>query len=647
MYFINIINIITNILCQDSLPSIIIENLKCRICLNPALTSFCTIDGGSFHQYCIVKYFENSDNPKSLITNEPLENLSLHVNRLGNLLVEHLIKTTNIFDQYISTLDIEQIEIYDLSSMIINIPKMYHLIKSPLIKKHCKLIYLFSLIERGMTLEVLQILDELSLMPLEFKLNLDDISYVKNDKTLLEYACIKKQKMICHKLLNLIQNNVNNHNYQINVENYDTDDNDDCDCDCDCNNDLNNNYDINNDEHDYDEINNKYIKIIGISTLMWACKNKLTKICCRILKLLHNINIERILNYVDDNGNNALLWACINNMPCIGYQILKLINKYPNTIDINHKNISHETAFGWACFNNLSNIVTNMLEMNNIDINHIDNTGNTALIWTCHEGLSSILNLLLTNKKLDINYSNNEGNTALMIACMCRMTDIALILLNYIGIDILIMNKNKQSAFTIACNEKLIDVTLKILECDIDKKLNINYKTQDGQTALMWLCYYEGMENIALKLLEYPNLDINCAEYTTNSTALIIACYNENMINIVNCLLMRKDVNLNHVNTYKITALIMACKMGNIGIAINLLNCYDINNNNININYIDDNGNTALIIACMTGLSNVAIELLTKINIDYTHKNNNNMDALYYSHQLNLVDVIQILSNKT
>ena len=89
--------------------------------------------------------------------------------------------------------------------------------------------------------------------------------------------------------------------------------------------------------------------------------------------------------------------------------------------------------------------------------------------------------------------------------------------------------------------------------------------------TLLWVCE-NGTENIALKLLERKNIDVNKVNETNiyGQTPLILSCSNK-MERVALKLLERGNVNINHVDVFRLTALDYAIQ-NNMENVINRIN---------------------------------------------------------------------------
>lgn len=173
----------------------------------------------------------------------------------------------------------------------------------------------------------------------------------------------------------------------------------------------------------------------------------------------------------------------------------------------------------------LSRIAFELIEMNCFDVNIRDEYGFTALMYACKNGRDDIVWKLLDIKGIDI-YLSVPNETILMWACERRNTymgKIALRLLDICDIrnSVNVTTEDKRNVLFLACHSKMEDVLLKLLDIP-----NIDVNTTDvfGRSVLMNVC--DGrMERVALKLLDIPNIDLNIRDIFGESV-LESACSN-------------------------------------------------------------------------------------------------------------------------
>ena len=153
---------------------------------------------------------------------------------------------------------------------------------------------------------------------------------------------------------------------------------------------------------------------------------------------------------------------------------------------------------------------------------------------------------------------------------------------------------------------------------------DINAKDANGNTILLIAIILEKME-IAKKILleEEDNININFVN-KYNQSALILASERPNMIEITKMLLERNDININIKDNYGNTALMNSVIDKNEVITEMLLERDDID-----INIKNNDGSTALILSASYYKNNNIFRLLLKQNnIDVNAKNRNGRTAL-------------------
>ena len=193
--------------------------------------------------------------------------------------------------------------------------------------------------------------------------------------------------------------------------------------------------------------------------------------------------------------------------------IVKLFLDQPNSkdIDFNVGDDFGNTGLMLACdFSNLSPRFTDIVKMildyaavgKNIDVNARDWSGLTAFMQSCRAGFEDVATLFLTHlfsERIEFNAQDDVGSTAFIHACENRNNAIIELLLNHQQID-------------------------------------VNAKSDNGMTALMWICHDEdGLTDIVRTILEHSHrFDFNARDDNGN-TGFKIAC-EEDEIEIVELL---------------------------------------------------------------------------------------------------------------
>ena len=302
-------------------------------------------------------------------------------------------------------------------------------------------------------------------------------------------------------------------------------------------------------------------------TLILACKQGYDDLVAFILTILPSKKQVSPLNRKNQLGNTAFMQACADGHDPLALRLLQLrhLSKSNGDAIIHRKNIHGMTTLMQASESGnpkvvkmllvalqlrLKNIKPETLAANNVDIpsqlNRADNPrGYTALLLASEHGHTEVINLLLStlrNANADIptsiNQTDYQGNTALIRAAENGNAEVVQLLL-----------KTLQSANA--------DIPASINHTDHQANTALIKASENGHTEVV---------NLLLSTLKSAHADIptsiNLADDQGN-TALIKASKNGH-VEVVNQLLHTladtdKRSTMNHMNTYGLTALKIAC----------------------------------------------------------------------------------------
>ena len=212
-----------------------------------------------------------------------------------------------------------------------------------------------------------------------------------------------------------------------------------------------------------------------------------------------------------------------------------LANKsYPCTTNLMSSDF---TALMHAVLSNNVEAVQKVLKYDPEQINKQNTVGCTALILIARNSgflsNSSTIIKMLIDAEADLEIRDSKGSNALSAACaflgskpVCSSEDSVLLLINA-GANVHILSNTKATPLMLVArsgNEKLTKIFL-------EKKLDVNHKNNNGNTALTYSVMDNKNSNITKMLLEVPGINIDSAN-NTGETALLWAAHNFKIQNL-------------------------------------------------------------------------------------------------------------------
>ena len=195
-------------------------------------------------------------------------------------------------------------------------------------------------------------------------------------------------------------------------------------------------------------------------------------------------------------------------------------------------------------------------------VNEPDVSLDEMLSLACRQGKLDIVQLLLQSGA-HVNHRNKAGNTPLLEACSQGHVEVANFLLENGSLIDAPTETTLDSALTWACtlgNQIIVDALLK-------KKANVEHRTKDGCTALMFACL-AGHKEVAEKLLDAKS-EINVESDSNKDSPLTFACW-KGHCSVVELLLSR-TANIEHRTKEGFSPLMFAALGGHTDVARKLL----------------------------------------------------------------------------
>ena len=542
------------------------ESFICPICQDPLLDPVVADDGFMYNKNCFLKYCSHYKHPlSSPMTKEPISDKYTNVFQFRSHVLT-FIENSNIFDEWISDLNFDQIIDYRLSDCLVKSTKINLLsnqCKSDLVKHLVKEYFKNNKFAEGIGMleqyKVYLALDYTQYFISACENNLTDVAlklldcyptveynFINNSGTNgLIAACKNKMSEVVLKLLTKPNLNISL-------------------IDCDGNNIfllacINKMTEVVLKLLDcYPTVDYNFVNVqSGDCGLIVACKNKMSEV---VLKLLTKPNLNMLLT--DCDGNDPFLLACINKMTDVGIKIIES----PHHVNYNTINSKGVTGLIVCCENRLSALALKLLEKNFIHHNHVCNAGHSALSWACSNVLSEVATALLKKPYIEYNFIDN-GEIVLRFACINNLETVVDEFLKKPNLKYNYVSKTDGvTPLIAACNGGNTYIALKLLNIpDID----INNVSNKGNTALKCACR-QGIVSVVKKLLRMPNINYNYVNESNGRTALICACENKYEAVALE-LLEQPGINYDIADKGKNTALSFA-KSNNLGKVITAIN---------------------------------------------------------------------------
>ena len=352
----------------------------------------------------------------------------------------------------------------------------------------------------------------------------------------------------------------------------------------------------------------------NITAIMIACQMGYTDTMNVLLSAGADLNIA---------DNTGATWICHAAIGGNKETLQAVINL---GADVNTTNNNSKTVLMIACQKGHIDAM-NVLLHAGADINSADNTGATwihsAVIGDSKETLQAIINL-----GADVDTTNKHGVTALMIACSKGNIDIINILLNA-GADHNITDTTGASWIHYAVDGGNKETLQAIINLDAD----INASNNESVTALMFTCRKGNTDiiNVLLNAGADPNIaDMNGKTWVHH--AVTSDCSKEIVQSVID---LGADVNT--TNNRNVTALMEACKEGNLDTIKTLLNA------GADPNIADIDGHTWIHYAIIADNSKETVQSIVSLGADVNTTNNHSITALMIACMKGNIDAVDVL----
>eukprot|EP01084_Bolivina_argentea_P206525 352593_1 len=428
-----------------------------------------------------------------------------------------------------------------------------------------------------------------------------------------------------------------------------------------------------NDDEDIKQSINKPAKVSNATPLMIACDHGHLK-CVECL--LSNEFVD--VNILDQYKNNVLMMSVAHCHNEIAIMLLEHSDKMEEkgiehgVLDINQCDNSGESILHKLATNNNHEIMEALVKRN-INPNLQDSNADTALMIACEKKFSDIIEMLL-KCGADPNIANISGITPL-VACIGDKYNAGVELLIQFGADVnkinqhekenrlatalyyatrkknkgavalllnagadpTVISSNGQTLLHIAIDQSQLEI-LKLIYESISNKMNedelyalVNYRDNDGKTALCTACYDDGMKSYVEFLMDTAKCDINVVD-NEGKCALYTAI--DNYTTEIAKMLINSGSNVDVFDKKGQSLLFIASDRGKEELLKSIYNLYLQNTNKSKatefVNHRDNNGITALFMACEE--SNIdCVKFLVSVGAKIIIFDNNERSVLHYA----------------
>ena len=364
------------------------------------------------------------------------------------------------------------------------------------------------------------------------------------------------------------------------------------------------------------------------------------------------------INAINEDDLTALMIACQKgNVEAIN--VLLNAGGDSNVTDTMGSTWIHHAA-GGIC----SKVTLQAIIDRSADVNATNNHSTTALMMACERRNAETVNVLL-QAGADPNIADTEGFTSIQIATLggCNKETLQAVI-DY-GADVNAANKNSITALMMACgrgNVEAINALLnagadsnitntkgltcihyavvggcskQTLQAIVDHGADINATNEDNLTALMGACQKGNVE--AINVLLNAGADSNITDtkgLTWIHHAACGICSKATLQVIID-----HGANVNATNKNSVTALILACGVGNVEAINALLNA------GADHNIADTEGHTVIHYAVIGSCNKETLQAICDYGADVNAANKDNVTALMIACSRRNVEAINALLN--
>ncbi|XP_046348413.2 serine/threonine-protein phosphatase 6 regulatory ankyrin repeat subunit A-like [Haliotis rufescens] len=284
---------------------------------------------------------------------------------------------------------------------------------------------------------------------------------------------------------------------------------------------------------------------------------------------------------VDDDGNNILHVASLGEDVEMVKYVLSL-----NIVDINSGGKYGRTAAMLAAESGHRDVFY-FLVCKGSDMLCVDDNGDSILHVACIGGHVQMVECIVSLDIVDINSGGQYGGTPLMSAAEGGHRDVMDLLISRGG-DVSLVDDYNNNILHVVCIGGNTDIVKYVLS---EHVVDINSRGEYGRTPVMIAARW-GHKGV-FDLLVSRGADVSLVN-NHGDNILHVACYGGHL-DMVKHILYKYHVNLNITNQYGRTAVMIASRMGHLGVVDLLVR------RGADVSLVNHNGDNLLHVACSGG----------------------------------------------
>lgn len=280
-----------------------------------------------------------------------------------------------------------------------------------------------------------------------------------------------------------------------------------------------------------------------------------------------------------------------------------------------------------ACEANNENLAINIYKVESLKYLLFEEylNGYNSFVWICLNNMIKMLKFIQNSfidiiEYIDLQKTYNNNETLMIIIIKNKLTDIGLELLkkNY-ELNLYQKDKSDKNVLNYSIENNFDNLTLLII-----KKMKIDEIDENNETYFIKLCKNKNENKLAMYLIDLNEINLNL-EHTDNykKTALIYAI--ENKLFKLSKKIINKMKNFDTIDLFNKIPLIYAIENNSLDI-VKILS-----KKTKNINHINNDNETPIIISCKLNLKNISLELLKNKNVKVDCYDNFDATPLIYA----------------